>query len=539
MTRNKLYFGDNLDILIQLSTEYPKGFIDLIYIDPPFNSKRNYNVLFESIDLVDSTAQKQAFADTWSNVSYMDSLNLLSDLNINLYNFLKNLENTGISISAISYLTTMAIRVHYMHRLLKDTGSFYLHCDPTMSHYLKLLCDIIFGEKNFKNEIVWQRTNAHNMKTPSFGRVHDIILFYSKSGKCTWNGIYEEYSDEQLSRFRKDPDGRLYKAENLTYSTANPQRQFEWRGTKPPSNRSWGYPLEKLEELWKEGKILAKSDGSPRQDGLKVYLDDLPGKALNDVWIDIQRIGNTSDERLGYPTQKPLALMQRIIEASSNEGDLVADFFCGCGTTIDAAEKLNRKWLGVDISHLAVRLIANRIGKDELNKTYEIHGFPQDIDSAKELAENVKGGRLEFEEWIVEYLLHGILNEKRNEMGFDGYRTFSTFESEKQIVMIEVKSGNATVTQISHFINIVDDKKGSIGVFVCWKDQITKNMEILAKKAGYYELNNAPYCDKIQIISVEDLLEGKLPKIPESKRETFKKTVKKSKPEGLDQTLDF
>jgi site-specific DNA-methyltransferase (adenine-specific) len=176
--KNQLYFGDNLDILKQLYKENPKGLIDLIYIDPPFNSKRNYNVLFESIDLTDSTAQKEAFADTWSNVSYMDTLNELSDLDINLYNFLTNLDNTNISKGAISYLVTMAIRLWYMHKLLKYSGSFYLHCDPTMSHYLKILCDLIFGEKNFKNEIIWQRTNAKGLAFTRFAQNHDTIFYY-------------------------------------------------------------------------------------------------------------------------------------------------------------------------------------------------------------------------------------------------------------------------------------------------------------------------------------------------------------------------
>ncbi len=518
---NKLYFGDNLEILQQLYGEYPKGFIDLIYIDPPFNSKRNYNVLFESIDLADSTAQKEAFADTWSNISYMDSLNLLSDLNINLYNFLRNLDNINISKSAVSYLTTMAIRLFYMHKLLKDTGSFYLHCDPTMSHYLKILCDVIFGEKNFRNEIIWKRNTPHATASKKFPVSNDIILFFTKSDGYVWNKQYDSYRLEYVNKYYSyKENGRFFQPTSLL-GHQGVNKVYEWHGISKP----WRYPPNRLDELFEKGLIyFPEKGGMPR---LKRFLDEQKGQLIESLWIDIPPINSQAIERLGYPTQKPEALLERIITSSSNEGDLIADFFCGCGTAIAVAENLNRKWLGVDISHLAVRLIANRIGKDQLNKTYEIHGFPKDIDSARELANNVKDGRLEFEEWVVEFLLHGILNDKRNQMGFDGYRTF-TIGDQKFIVMIEVKSGSASVNQVNHFIKTVDDKKGSIGLFVCFADQVTKNMLIAAKKEGMFEIDTHPYADKIQILTVENLMCGIMPKIPESTQETFKKATKVS-----------
>jgi len=491
---NQLFFGDNLDILKQLHAEHPQGLIDLIYIDPPFNSKRNYNVLFESIDLKDSTAQKEAFADTWTNVSYMEMLNELSDLDISLFNFLRNLDNTNISKGAISYLVTMSIRLWYMHKLLKDTGSFYLHCDPTMSHYLKILCDLIFGEKNFRNEIVWSY-KRYTAVSNRFQKLHDVILFYSKSDKSIFHELRDEYgekSGKHDSHYKQDEEGRWY-------------RMQKRKGLEP----------------------------------YKIYLSD--GKRTGDVW-EIPIINASAKERLGYPTQKPEALLERIISASSNVNDTVADFFCGCGTTIAVAQKLNRKWIGVDISHLAVRLIARRLGDaygDEILKSFQIHGFPKDIDSAKELANNVKGGRLEFEDWIIEVLLHGITNERRNEMGFDGYRTFNIYEK-KYIVMMEVKSGNASPTQVNHFIKTIEDKKGAMGIFICFKEQITRNMELIAKKMGQFtdDFGNV-YCDKIQIISVEDLLEGKRPLIPSSKFETFRKAEKKSTEQGSQTKLDL
>ncbi len=531
---NHLHFGDCLDVLKKLKEQHPQPFIDLIYIDPPFNSKRNYNVLFESIDMKDANAQKQAFSDTWSNYSYVDTLNEIAELHKDLYQMLNMFHNLkSISDSATAYLTTMAIRIFYMHKLLKDTGSFYMHCDPTMSHYLKLMCDIIFGGKNFRNEIVWQRTNAHNMKSKYFGRVHDVIFFYAKSSKYTWNEQFTEYSKEQLSRFKEDEKGKLYKAENLTFSSANPNRQFEWRGVKPPANRSWGASFEQLEQWWNEGRILKRIDGAPRMDGLKVFFDDLKGKSLNDWWEDISRVGNTSAESLGYPTQKPEALLERIIKASSNEGDIVADFFCGCGTTIAAAQKLNRKWIGADISHLAVRLIKKRLVETYgrgIESNLKLHGMPKDIGSAKELAQNIEGGRIGFQDWAIEVMLNGVVNEKKTaDGGYDGYLTFYDNNKKKHFALIETKSGKLTVKNLREFVHVIETQKATIGIFVCFAENVTREMIKCAKDAGHVKMDGAEFpMDKIQIITIEDLFAGRQPQLPGgAENQTFKKSQRK------------
>jgi adenine specific DNA methylase Mod len=529
--KNQLFFGDNIFILKDLYFEYPKGFIDLIYIDPPFNSKRNYNVLFESIDLSDSTAQKEAFADTWSNISYLDTLNELSKLDLHLYNFLKNLENIGISFSAISYLTTMSIRIWYMQKLLKDTGSFYLHCDSTMSHYLKIACDLIFGESHFRDEIIWKRTNSlktSQFKDRKFPVSTDSILFYTKSDNYNFDSdivkvpftkeeIIEHYPfQDEKGRFTKSP---LFRSMGMG---ERPNLCYEYKGVSAPSKAGWKISLPKLIEYDNNGDIDWSNPKTPYR---KYRPEHTKGWLVSNIWTDIVQTGG--DERQGYPTQKPEALLERIIKASSLDNDLIADFFCGCGTTIAVADKLKRPWLGVDISHLAVRLIANRIGKDNIDKTFEIHGLPKDLASAKELANNVKGGRLEFEAWVVEFLLHGILNERRNEMGFDGYRTFDA-NGKKCFVIIEVKSGNVTMAHFNHFIQTVANKNGDIGLFVCFEEQLTKNMNIAAKKEGAFEINGNAFCDKIQIATIEDLLDNRFPHIPESTKETFKKAVKKA-----------
>jgi DNA modification methylase len=517
---NKLYFGDNLEIMKDLLKQNPNGFIDLIYIDPPFNSKRNYNVLYESIDMEDTKAQKQAFADTWSNVSYLDTLREIQDIDMDLYEFINALDKINISKGAISYLATMGIRIWYMHKLLKDTGSFYLHCDSTMSHYLKIVCDLIFLESNFHNEIIWRRTfNAGSSKSISkrFPTNTDTILFYSKSKRFTVNKSYRPYSEGALKRYDKiDEKGR----------------RFKWNPLKT-------YSEERLKKLIETGE--AKITATSKYPVYKHYFDPSKGAPVTNLWDDIENIGTKSKERLDYPTQKPEALLERIIEASSNKGGVVADFFCGCGTAISVAQKLKRKWVGVDISHLAVKLITKRLMDaygTGVRKTFEIFGFPQDIASARELATTTRKGRLKFEEWIIEVMLHGVLNEKKNQPGFDGYLTLD-MPWKKEFVLIEVKSGNASLQQVNHFIQTIKDREAVMGLFVCFAGQVTDGMKQAAKKERYYlEQNFGRKFEKLQIITVEDLLENKLPNLPPAENITFKKAAT-AKEENHEVELDL
>lgn len=478
---NQLYFGDCLDVLQDLYAKYPDGLIDLIYIDPPFNSKRNYNILFEDIKFDDTQAQKQAFADTWSNVSYKDTLEQIKDIDLDLFYLLDNFDRIRIAKSAVAYLTTMAIRIWYMHKVLKPTGSFYLHCDPNMSHYLKLVLDMIFSKDNFRNEIVW-----HYKRWPAiqknFQRMHDVIMFYSKTNKKNiFNLSLEPLSKGTLKR-------------------------------------------------WKGKKSLVEFTGDKRLVTQKTDVDS-QGRPIDDVW-DIPVINSQAKERLGYPTQKPEALLERIIKASSNPGDLVADFFCGCGTTVTVAERLKRNWLGADISHLAIGLIEKRLlqtfGKP-IKDTYDINGFPKDIASAKELAQG-KGGRLKFQDWIIESKLGGVHNPKKTgDGGWDGHVTFQ-MDKKKEIILIEVKSGHVTVKNLREFIHVVTRQQAAIGVFICLEEQVTKPMQLEAKSQGYYnkEFFGNRY-DKIQILTLEAILDGAEIQKPMSTQETFK-TAKTAKP---------
>ncbi|MEO8210963.1 MAG: DNA methyltransferase [bacterium] len=503
---NTLYFGDCLDILKELHRENSTGFIDLIYIDPPFNSKRDYNILFEdAVDIKDATAQKQAFADTWSNVSYYDSLSELQDIDLNLHTFLTTLDRLNTSKSAVSYLTTMAIRILYMHKVLKDTGSFYLHCDSTMSHYLKIVCDIIFGEKNFRNNIVWCYKEREISKS-QWNKKHDDILFYTKSEKniFNWKEVYENYSEGSLKKFNyEDDDGRKF--------------QIRGKGGKYTGEQGLNIGLEKInpELIYRD------------------YLDKSPGVPPRDWWT-IPVINRAAKERLGYPTQKPESLLERIIKASSNEGDMVADFFCGCGTTIAVAERLKRNWLGTDISHLAIKLVLKRLTDpylknpekaEEIRKRLQIKGLPKDIASAKELAANTKGGRLEFQDWIIEVMLGGVVNPKKTaDGGWDGHITFEEVNDKKETVLIEVKSGKVNVKNVREFIHVIEKQKAKIGVFVCFAEYVTKEMLKETKSQGNYNKGvwGTRY-DKIQIITIEDILNGKIIQMPVSTKTTFKK----------------
>lgn len=545
---NQLYFGDCLDVLKELHGKHPEGFIDLVYIDPPFNSKRNYNILFEDVDLSDTKAQREAFSDTWSSVSYNDTLNELQTLDLDLFKFLKALDGIRLSKGAISYLVTMSIRILYIHKVLKNTGSFYLHCDSTMSHYLKLVCDLVFGNSNYINEITWKRSHAHGdtgQGAKHFGRVTDVLLYFVKSKNAIWNSQYEPYTEEALKRDYKYVDertGRKYRLAPLDgpggAGKGNPF--YEFLGVQG----YWRYSQERMQRLFDEGRIVKSKTGKTISQIL--FLDEAKGKSVDNLWLDLNRIAPNSNESLGYPTQKPITLLERVLKTSSNEGDLVADFFCGCGTTIAAAQKLNRNWIGADISHLAIKLILKRLTdpysedkQKEILSNIEVSGFPRDLDSARELATKTDKHRIKFQDWIVEFMIGGISNQKKSgDGGYDGYLTFhkTVDRNTKGIGIIEVKSGNVGVHTLRAFSEVVNKQNADIGIFVCFVEHVTKGMRIDANAQG--KLEGWSGIDKIQIITVEDLLNHKSPQLPglgsmKHFEESTKKLETKIEEEGM------
>jgi site-specific DNA-methyltransferase (adenine-specific) len=522
---NHLYYGDNLHVL---RNNIADASVDLVYLDPPFNSNANYNLLFKSPEGAQSHAQIEAFEDTWHWTADAEQAfdEVMQSGHGNAAEMLRAMRSFLGENDMMAYLTMMAVRLIELHRVLKDTGSLYLHCDPTASHYLKIILDGIFGKEHYRNEIIWQRSNAHN-SARQYGRIADTIFFYTKSSNYCWNQIYTEYSDAQLGRYKSNSDGRLYTCQDLTASRPNSNSgKFEWRGTFPSDGRGWGYTKEQLEKWWEEGKIAQKKDGTPRQDGLIVYLDEMPGKSLQSVWTDIPRISNTSKERLGYPTQKPLALLERIISVSSNEGDVVLDPFCGCGTATHAAQKLNRKWIGIDITHLSVSLIEKRLKDAFPSVAFEVHGTPKDVAGAFALAE---ADKYQFQWWAVS-LVNAVPfggKKKGADGGIDGHIYFKPDGKTTEKAIVSVKGGlNVQVSMIRDLAHVVDREKAKIGVFITLAEP-TKPMLTEAIKAGYYETDFGKY-PKIQILTVEELFAGKQPQIPLVDSSAFKKAAVES-----------
>ena len=518
--KNKLYFGDNLDILRKYVSNES---IDLIYLDPPFNSNATYNVLFQEKSGEKSSAQITAFEDTWqwnqeTEYAYQeivrDSQKQLADLIQALRMFLGQND-------MMAYLTMMAQRLSELHRVLKPSGSIYLHCDPTASHYLKLLLDAIFGFNNYRNEIIWKRANAHN-DPKNFGRISDVILYYSKNTGQVWNPQHSDYRQEYYdSHFKKDTDGRYFRTVPLDaprHGDGTPTLIYEWHGKLPAASRTWSVKRATMEKYERDGLLRYTKTGTPT---LLQYADEMPGVPLQNIWTDIPPVNPQAHERLGYPTQKPEALLERIIKASSNEGDLILDPFCGCGTAIAVAERLHRRWIGIDVTHLAITLMRHRLNNSfgkELSP-YEIIGQPKDLESARALAwESENSGRYQFETWatglVDAFPLHS--NKKGADKGIDGHINFFDDNSGKaKTIIVQVKSGHVNSSHIRDLKGVLDREKAQIGVYITLEEP-TKPMIEEATTAGFYEPEHFPgtYYPRIQILTIQQLLDGKQVQYP-------------------------
>jgi site-specific DNA-methyltransferase (adenine-specific) len=535
--KNKLFFGDNLDILRQhISTES----VDLIYLDPPFNSAANYNVLFREQSGEESAAQITAFEDTWhwtqeTEYAFRD---LTQSSPPRLVGLMESIRASLGENDMMAYLTVMGLRLTELHRVLKLTGSLYLHCDATASHYLKVILDSIFGGRNFINEVIWKRSGAHSDRAQGskhFGRLHDTLLVYAKSPDYVWNQLYEKHSEDYLAAHYKyvEPEtGRKYDLTDITGpgGAAKGNPYYEVMGV----TRYWRYSKERMQELIEAGRIIQPKPGAvPRY---KRYLDEMAGKPVQDIWDDISPINSQAKERLGYPTQKPEALLERVIKTSSNEGDIVLDPFCGCGTTVNVAERLHRRWMGIDITHLAIGLIRNRLRDtfgDELSP-FEVIGEPKDVASAEALANSGLDGRYQFQWWAVGLAGGRPAQDKKKgkDTGIDGFAFFYDDSSDKaKKIIFQVKSGNVKSGDIRDLKGVLEREKAAIGVFITLKPP-TKDMVKEAISAGIYESPFLPggKCPKLQILTVEELLNGANRLIyPEQGRATFKRAERKSK----------
>ena len=513
---NTLFYGDNLQVL---RDHIPDASVDLVYLDPPFNSNASYNVLFREKSGEDSPAQIKAFTDTWewtleTERTFEQDIILHQGTPAAVKDMITAFRQFIGRNAMLAYLVMMTPRLVELRRVLKPTGSLYLHCDPTASHYLKLLLDTVFGKENFRTEIVWKRTSAHSdtrQGREQHGRIHDVLLYYTKGNSWTWNPIYTAYDQEYVDNFYKhiEPEtGRRYTLDNISGpgGAAKGNPSYEVMGV----TRYWRYSQQRMQQLIDAGKIVQTRPGAvPRY---KRYLDEMPGISLQDIWNDIGPIPSQASERLGYPTQKPVGLLERIISSSSNEGDVVLDPFCGCGTAVAAAQKLNRQWLGIDVTHLAVALMKSRL-KTAFNldpgADYAVVGEPRDVGSARALWEQ---DPYQFQFWAVSLLEAQPQAEQRRgaDQGIDGIIYFVDGPRRTpQKVVIQVKGGRMSSPQIRDLKGVVEREKAALGLFISL-DEPTRDMRAEEASGGFYQSDvwqrDFP---KIQIRTITDLLAGR------------------------------
>jgi len=531
---NRLYYGDNLDVL---RGEIKDESVDLIYLDPPFNSQATYNVLFKAPSGEQSHAQIEAFEDTWhwgeSAEHAFDEV--LTSGNTDAAELLRAMRSFLHENDMMAYLAMMAVRLIELRRVLKGSGSLYLHCDPAACHYLKILLDSVFGVANFRNEIIWKRSTAHTdarQGSKHFGRLHDVILFYTVGDNYTWNELYSPLDEKYVRSHYKNIDekGRAFQWDNLTGpgGAAKGNAFYEVLGVEG----YWRYSKEKMERLIAEGRVAIPPNGTtPRY---KRFLDESRGTALQSVWDDLQPLNSQARERLGYPTQKPLALMERIISVSSNEGDIVLDPFCGCGTTVHAAQKLDRQWIGIDITHLAISLIEKRLNDAFPGIEYEVHGTPKDLEGARDLAQRDK---YQFQWWAVSLVKAVPFAGKKKgaDTGIDGLIYFKDFRDGKvttKKVIVSVKGGeNINVAMIRDLAHVVDREKAKMGLFITLSEP-TDPMSKEALKEGYFETGSGGKYLKLQIVTIAALLVGKTPDLPPLDATAFAKAATETKQQG-------
>ena len=572
---NTLYYGDNLDILRRYIKDES---VDLIYLDPPFKSSQDYNILFQEQNGTRAAAQIMAFEDTWhwdeaASRAYEDTIRAggrVADVMTAFHTFLGGND-------MMAYLSMMAPRLVELRRVLKSTGSIYLHCDPTASHYLKLLMDAVFGPVNFRNEIVWVRSLPHGNVRKMLGRSHDVILFFGRGDTSLWNRPFRAHRQEYLDQFYRyvqSETGRRYRLVSCINPNPNrPNLTYAWKGV----TKVWKWTKERMRDADEKGLLVYSKTGIP---SYKNYLDEMSGTPEQDVWEDIPPLMGSSAERLGYPTQKPEALLERIIKASSNEGDVVLDPFCGCGTAVAVAQKLNRRWIGIDITHLAITLIKKRLKdsfgaiaaieehglaagsrpptkgrqepahREERQLSYRVIGEPVDLSGARALAEQDK---FQFQWWALGLVDARPVEQKKGaDRGIDGRRYFiDGRDRHTESIIFSVKGGHVSVKDIRDLRGVIERENAAIGVLISLEEP-TRDMKREAASGGFYHSDyKGTQHPRIQIATITELLEGvgarramPLLELPVLAREpaadaTFKKAPKARKKAIEPETLDF
>ncbi len=530
---NRLYFGDNLGWL-RNTKEFPDASVDLVYLDPPFNSNADYNVLFRETSGEVSQAQFHAFTDTWSWADAAETYHQFIDQcpNVAVVEMMEAFHSFLKNSPMMAYLAMMAPRLVELHRVLKETGSLYLHCDPTADHYLRMLLDGIFGARNFRDEIIWKRRVGMSSavhESNRFGVCTDILLFYARSDEARFNPQYNKDSPEYQAYIRErftmvDENGRRFQPTSLVNPAYRPNLIYDYKGHKSPPN-GWMITKEKMEQWDREGRLHFPKEKTKRL-RRKSFADELKGMPIQNLWADIPEINSQAQERLGYPTQKPMALLERIISASSNPGEVVLDAFCGCGTTIHAAQKLGRQWIGIDVTYLAINLIKRRL-KDAFGEEIEFveKGQPTDVGGARQLAENDK---FQFQHWALSLVGARPLKEgegKGADRGVDGLLYYYETERKdfldrvkeeplprsepvhREKIIVQVKGGGVNRGDVATLLGDVNNQKAAGGVLITL-EKPTKQMRAEAADAGRYasKLWHDKDYPRIQVLTVEGLL---------------------------------
>lgn len=559
---NALYYGDNLDILRRYIKDET---VDLVYLDPPFKSNQNYNVLFKEQNGAKAASQIRAFEDTWTwdqedEAVFADIVTKGGSVADCLQAFRTFLGPCDM----LAYLVMMAPRLMELRRVMKPTASIYLHCDPAASHYLKMLLDAIFGPQNFLNEIIWRRTGSHN-SSRRFGPIHDILFFYARSDEYFFRVNYRPYMKGHVDGYfkQKDKNG-LYWTNALTGAgTRKGESGKPWRNYDPTSvGRHWAIPgkianelgldeglstQKKLDFLDKAGFIDHPACDSKAMPTYRQHLDDSPGQPFQDIWAyqpHTQRVLYATDEcidedvrwlvaqgdpeRLGYPTQKPSGLLERIIKSSCPDDGVVLDPFCGCGTTIAAAQKLGRPWIGIDITHLAITLMKNRLADTFGNQVaFKVIGEPVSIPDAAALAAS---DQYQFQYWALGLVGARPEEQKKGaDKGIDGKIPFQGDELGKfEEVLISVKAGHLQAVYVRDLRGVIDREKAAIGVLISMEEP-TKPMLVEAATAGFFESKTwGKKYPKLQLLTIKELLAGKKVDMPPIRQvgQTFKKAEK-------------
>lgn len=517
-SKSALFYGDNLDILRR---DIPTDSVDLVYLDPPFNSNRSYSLLFREQSGNEAAAQMEAFDDTWTWSQESEAtLEEIID-NPAVPNAVKDcmeaLRRLLGDNEVLAYLVMMSARLVELRRVLKPTGSLWLHCDPTASHYLKIILDATFGPTNFRNEIIWQRTGSKGLMTVRLANNHDVLLGYQKAPGAKWNNdaAFIPYDLDNLdpktaAKYSNvDEDGRRYELKDLTNPNRDrPNLTYEFLGV----TKVWRWTRERMQEAYDAGRVVQTAPG--RVPRVKRYLDEQRGKPFGDTWTDIAPLNSRSAERLGYPTQKPTFLLERLIKLCTDEGDTVLDPFCGCGTTVAAAQNLGRRWLGIDITTLAVDLIDKRMQDTygaELRDSYELRGIPRDIEGAVSL---FRRSPFEFERWAVG-LVWGQPNERQvGDRGIDGVVRFPLTRRDRGRALVSVKGGASNPGHVRDLLGTIQSERAELGLFVCMNPP-TRGMQEAANQSGSWEHPaNGQRFPRIQILTIADLLRGARPNMP-------------------------